>query len=204
MKSDFKIILQYLLFSGGFLGLSFLIAYYFWWRIDLESAEFFIIVISAMISWIGIGYLSILLAGKIIFRGVQEIGFVSPFTLIIKGFFYERIGLRLATKFKKIFSIIAFPMFIFFIFLFYKIVHFVEINDLMYYPVEKLAKIEKISYYKGFKRGQIVFRFDNKEIKKVIYLNDTMKNVGDYEEVIFSFRNPYILKSKIDFGENFR
>lgn len=204
MKSDFKIVVQYLLFSGLFIGISFLIANYFWWRIDLESAEFFIIVISAMISWIGIGYLSILISGKIVFKNLRAIGFISPFTLVFRGFFYEKIGAKSSAKFKTMFSTIAFPTFILFIFLFYKIVHFVEITDLMYYPVEKLAKIEKISYYKGSKRGQIIFRFDNKEIKKVIYLKDTLKNVGDYEPIIFSFRNPYILKSKIDFEENFK
>lgn len=88
--------------------------------------------------------------------------------------------------------------------MFYKIVNFVEKTDLTYYGVEKIVKIEKISYYKGSKRAHLSFEFDNKKIKKVIYLKDTLKKVGDFEKIIFSFRNPYILKSKIDFEENSR
>ena len=204
MKSDFKIALQYLLFSIFFIVTSFILAYYFWWRIDEGSVEFFIIVLSTMICWVGISYLSTLISSKIIFNNLLEVGFVSPFKLIKSGFFYETKGIKTAKKFKTTFSSFAFSILFVFIFLFYKIVNFVEKTELTYYGVEKIVKIEKISYYRGSKRAHLSFEFDNKKIKKVIYLKDTLKKVGDFEKIIFSFRNPYILKSKIDFEENSR
>ena len=117
MKSDFKIALQYLLFSIFFIVTSFILAYYFWWRIDEGSVEFFIIVLSTMICWVGIGYLSTLISSKIIFNNLLEVGFVSPFKLIKSGFFYETKGIKTAKKFKTTFSSFAFPILFVFIFI---------------------------------------------------------------------------------------
>ncbi|MCU7618596.1 hypothetical protein NZ698_15485 [Chryseobacterium sp. PBS4-4] len=195
MNSNFTISMQYSLFSILFIVASFLLAYNFWWRIDYNSAEFFILVLATMICWIGIGYLSTLIAGKIIFKTLQEVGFVSPFKLISSGFFYETKGIEIAKKFKTMFSAFAFPVLMILIFLFYQIVNFIEKTDLAYYGVEKMAKIEKISYFKGVKRGHITFEFGNYKIKKIVYLSDTLKNVGDYEAIVFSSRNPYIVEN---------
>lgn len=204
IKNNFKISILYLLFSIIYIGISFFIAYSFWWRIDEGSAQFFIIVFSAMICWLGIGYLSTLISSKLIFYTIEEIGFVSPFTLVFKGFFFETKGLRTAKIFKTTFSLFAFPLFVFFIFSFYKIVNFVESTDLKYYGIEKQVKINKISYYKGSKRSHINFQYDGREISKIIYLKDTLKKIGDYETIIFSSRNPSIAKSKVNYQENLK
>lgn len=109
-----------------------------------------------------------------------------------------------AKKFKTVFSLFAFPLFIFCIFSFCKIINFVEVTDLNYYGIEKKVKINKISYYKGSKRAHVNFQYGRKEIPKIIYLKDTLKNAGDYETIIFSSRNPYIIKSKVDYEENLK
>ncbi|NMR35161.1 hypothetical protein HIO71_13275 [Chryseobacterium aquaticum] len=204
MSSNVKISIQYLFFAFLFIGISFFNAYFFWWRIDNGTEEFFIIVFSVMICWIGIGYLSIMISGKIVFKDLKEVGFMSPFTLVLSGFLYEKKGLQIAKKFKTRFSAFAFPTLIFFIFLFYQIIHLVEKNNLAHYRIEKQAIIEEISYYKGSKRGCVVFDFDKKKIRKVIYLKDSFKNKGDYEAIVFSSRNPYIAKSKAEYEENLK
>jgi len=204
LGNKLKIILLYLFFSIVFIGTSFFMAYYFWWRIDDGSSQFFIIVFSAMICWVGIGYLSTLISSKIIFKNIEEIGFVSPFTLVFKGYFYATKGLQTAKKFKAIFSILAFPLLIFAIFSFYKIINFTERTDLNCYRIERQIKIDKISYYKGSKRAHIYFEYGGNKINKIIYLNDTLKNTGDYETIIFSSRNPYIAKSKMEYEKNIK
>lgn len=151
-RLNFKIISKYLISSIVLIGISFLISYHFWWKINLNSGQFFIIVLSTMICWIGIGFLSILISGKIVFKKIETIGFVSPFTLALNGYFHEKFGLETAKRFKITFSLIAFPTLIFLIFSFYKITDFVEYTDLMYYGIEKPVKLKEVSYYKGQKK----------------------------------------------------
>lgn len=197
-----KITIQYLLIAILLIGISFSISYYFWWRIDLNSAQFIKIVLSTMICWIGIGFLSTLISGKIIFKNIEKIGFVSPFQLVINGYYYKKFGLETAKKFKTTFSLTAFSTLFLLIFSFYKIVNFVEYTDLTYYGIEKSVKIEDISYYKDNKRAKINFEFNNEKISKMLFLKDTLKNIGDFETIIFSSRNPNIVELKSEFEEN--
>ena len=199
---NFKITIQYLLVAILLIVISFLIAYNFWWKIDLNSGQFFIIVFATIICWLGIGFLSILISGIIVFKNIEKFGFVSPFTLVFNGYFYKKFGIETAKKFKSTFSLIAFPTLFILIFAFYKIVNFVEYTDLTYYGVEKSVKIEDISYYKGNKRAKINFEFNNEKISKNLFLKDTLKNVGDFETIIFSSRNPNIVELKTEFIEN--
>lgn len=199
---NYKITIQYLLISILLIGISFLLAYHFWWKIDLNSSQFFKIVFATIICWLGIGFLSILISGIIVFKNIEKIGFVSPFTLVFNGYFYKKFGIETAKKFKSTFSLIAFPTLFILIFAFYKIVNFVEYTDLTYYGVEKSVKIEDISYYKGNKRAKINFEFNNEKISKNLFLKDSLKNVGDFETIIFSSRNPNIVELKSEFEEN--
>lgn len=199
---NYKIKIQYLLVAILLIGVSFLLAYHFWWKLDLNSGQFFIIVFATMICWLGIGFLSILISGIIVFKNIEKIGFVSPFTLVFNGYFYKKFGIETAKKFKSTFSLIAFPTLFILIFAFYKIVNFVEYTDLTYYGIEKSVKIEDISYYKGNKRAKINFEFNNEKISKNLFLKDTLKNVGDFETIIFSSRNPNIVELKSEFEEN--
>ena len=199
---NFKITIQYLLVAILLIVISFLIAYNFWWKIDLNSSQFFIIVFATLICWLGIGFLSILISGIIIFKNIEKIGFKSPFSLVMNGYYYEKFGLETAKKLKNTFSLIAFPTLFILIFAFYKIVNFVEYTDLTYYGIEKSVKIEDISYYKGNKRAKINFEFNNEKISKNLFLKDTLKNVGDFETIIFSSRNPNIVEIKTEFIEN--
>ncbi len=152
-----------------------------------------------MICWVGIGFLSILISGKIVFKKIENIGFVSPFTLALNGYFQEKFGLETAKRFKKTFSLVAFPTLIFLIFSFYKITDFVEYTDLSYYGNEELIKIEKISYYKGQKQGTFVYTYEGKNYSKILFLEDTLKTTGDYDTIIFSSRNPNIAEIKKTF-----
>lgn len=199
---NFKITIQYLLVAILLIVISFLIAYNFWWKIDLNSSQFFIIVFATLICWLGIGFLSILISGIIIFKNIEKIGFKSPFSLVMNGYYYEKFGLETAKKLKNTFSLIAFPTLFILIFAFYKIVNFVEYTDLTYYGIEKSVKIEDISYYKGNKRAKINFEFNNEKISKNLFLKDTLKNVGDFETIIFSSRNPNIVELKTEFIES--
>ena len=199
---NFKITIQYLLVAILLIVISFLIAYNFWWKIDLNSSQFFIIVFATLICWLGIGFLSILISGIIIFKNIEKIGFKSPFSLVMNGYYYEKFELETAKKLKNTFSLIAFPTLFILIFAFYKIVNFVEYTDLTYYGIEKSVKIEDISYYKGKKRAKINFEFNNEKISKNLFLKDTLKNVGDFETIIFSSRNPNIVELKTEFIEN--
>ena len=174
---NYKIKIQYLLVAILLIGISFLLALNFWWKIDLNSGQFFIIGFSTMICWLGIGYLSILISGIIVFKNIEKIGFISPFNLAMNGYYYEKLGLETAKKLKNTFSLIAFPTFFILIFAFYKIVNFVEYTDLTYYGVEKSVKIEDISYYKGNKRAKINFEFNNEKISKNLFLKDTLKKL---------------------------
>lgn len=196
---NFKIISKYLISSIVLIGISFLISYHFWWKINLNSGQFFIIVLSTMICWIGIGFLSILISGKIVFKKIETIGFVSPFTLVLNGYFQERFGLEIAKRFKITFSLIAFPTLIFLIFSFYKITDFVEYTDLMYYGIEKPVKLKEVSYYKGQKQGRFVYNFEGENYSKILFLEDTLKTKGDYDTIIFSSRNPNIAEIKKTF-----
>ena len=199
---NFKITIQYLLVAILLIVISFLIAYNFWWKIDLNSSQFFIIVFATLICWLGIGFLSILISGIIVFKNIEKIGFKSPFSLVMNGYYYEKFGLETAKKLKKTFSLIAFPTLFILIFAFYKIVNFVEYTDLTYYGIEKSVKIEDISYSKGNKRAKINFEFNNEKISKKLFLKDTLKNVGEFETIIFSSRNPNIVELKSEFEEN--
>ena len=199
---NYKITIQYSLVAILLIVISFLIAYNFWWKIDLNSSQFFIIVFATLICWLGIGFLSILISGIIIFKNIEKIGFKSPFSLVMNGYYYEKFGLETAKKLKNTFSLIAFPTLFILIFAFYKIVNFVEYTDLTYYGIEKSVKIEDISYYKGNKRAKINFEFNNEKISKNLFLKDTLKNVGDFETIIFSSRNPNIVELKTEFIEN--
>ena len=199
---NLKITIQYLLVAILLIVISFLLAYNFWWKIDLNSGQFFIIVFATIICWLGIGFLSILISGIIVFKNIEKIGFISPFCLVMNGYYYEKFGLETAKKLKNTFSLIAFPTFFILIFAFYKIVNFVEYTDLTYYGVEKSVKIEDISYYKGNKRAKINFEFNNEKISKNLFLKDTLKNIGDIETIIFSSRNPNIVELKSEFEEN--
>jgi len=152
-----------------------------------------------MICWIGIGFLSILISGKIVFKKIETIGFVSPFTLALNGYFQERFGLETAKRFKITFSLIAFPTLIFLIFSFYKITNFVEYTDLMYYGIEKPVKLKEVSYYKGQKQGRFVYNFEGENYSKILFLEDTLKTKGDYDTIIFSSRNPNIAEIKKTF-----
>ena len=174
---NFKITIQYLLVAILLIVISFLIAYNFWWKIDLNSSQFFIIVFATLICWLGIGFLSILISGIIVFKNIEKFGFVSPFTLVFNGYFYKKFGIETAKKFKSTFSLIAFPTLFILIFAFYKIVNFVEYTDLTYYGIKKSVKIEQISYYKGNKRAQINFEFNNEKISKNLFLKDTLKKL---------------------------
>ena len=174
---NLKITIQYLLVAILLIVISFLLAYNFWWKIDLNSSQFFIIVFATIICWLGIGYLSILISGIIIFKNIEKIGFKSPFSLVMNGYYYEKFGLETAKKLKNTFSLIAFPTFFILIFAFYKIVNFVEYTDLTYYGIEKSVKIEDISYYKGNKRAKINFEFNNEKISKNLFLKDTLKKL---------------------------
>lgn len=198
---NIKVTLKYLVSSFILIVISFSISYHYWWKINLNSAQFFIIVFSTMICWIGIGFLSILISGKIIFKDIDNIGFVSPFTLALNGYFQEKFGLETAKKFKTTFSLIAFPFLIFLIFTFYKITDFVEYTDLSYYGIERSSKIEEISYYKGQKQGKFIYNFDGENYSKILFLEDTLKGKGDYDTIIFSSRNPNIAEIKITFLE---
>ena len=199
---NFKITIQYLLVAILLIVISFLIAYNFWWKIDLNSSQFFIIVFATLICWLGIGFLSILISGIIVFKNIEKIGFKSPFSLVMNEYYYEKFGLETAKKLKKTFSLIAFPTLFILIFAFYKIVNFVEYTDLTYYGIEKSVKIEDISYSKGNKRAKINFEFNNEKISKKLFLKDTLKNVGEFETIIFSSRNPNIVELKSEFEEN--
>ena len=199
---NFKITIQYLLVAILLIVISFLIAYNFWWKIDLNSSQFFIIVFATLICWLGIGFLSILISGIIIFKNIEKIGFKSPFSLVMNGYYYEKFGLETAKKLKNTFSLIAFPTLFILIFAFYKIVNFVEYTDLTYYGIEKSVRIEGVSYYKGNKTAKITFEFNNEKISKMLFLKDTLKNIGDIETIIFSSRNPNIVELKSEFEEN--
>ena len=72
---NYKITIQYSLVAILLIVMSFLIAYNFWWKIDLNSSQFFIIVFATLICWLGIGFLSILISGIIIFKNIEKIGF---------------------------------------------------------------------------------------------------------------------------------
>ena len=174
---NYKITIQYSLVAILLIVISFLIAYNFWWKIDLNSSQFFIIVFATIICCLGIGFLSILISGIIVFKNIEKIGFISPFNLAMNGYYYEKFGLETAKKLKNTFSLIAFPTFFILIFAFYKIVNFVEYTDLTYYGVEKSVKIEDISYYKGNKRAKINFEFNNEKISKNLFLKDTLKKL---------------------------
>ena len=95
---NFKITIQYLLVAILLIVISFLIAYNFWWKIDLNSSQFFIIVFATIICWLGIGFLSILISGIIVFKNIEKIGFISPFNLVMNGYYYEKFGLETAKK----------------------------------------------------------------------------------------------------------
>lgn len=192
---NYKITIQYLLISILLIVISFLLAYHFWWKLDLYSGEFFLLFLILGLCWLGILHLGILVSRKINFKN-DNFGFIGLLS------FNKIKSQENFTKFRNTLTIFSFAIFILAIFIFYKIVNFVEYTDLTYYRVEKSVKIEDISYYKGNKRAKINFEFNNEKISKILFLKDTLKNVGDFETIIFSSRNPNIVELKSEFEEN--
>lgn len=190
-----KITIQYLLIAILLIGVSFLLAYNFWWKLDLHSGEFFLLFFILGLCWLGILHLGILVSRKINFKN-DNFGFIGllSFNKIESQEFF--------LKFRNILLIFSFTILILIIFVFYKIVNFVEYTDLTYYGIEKSVRIEQVSYYKGNKRAKINFEFNNVKISKNLFLKDTLKNVGDSETIVFSSRNPNIVELKSEFIEN--
>ena len=192
---NYKITIQYLLISILLIGVSFLLAYHFWWKLDLYSGDFFKLILIIGLGWIGILHLGILVSRKIFLKN-YNFGFIGLLS------FHKIESQENFEKFRNTLTIFSFAIFILAIFLFHKIVNFVEYTDLTYYGIEKSVKIEQISYYKGNKRAQINFEFNNEKISKMLFLKDTLKNIGDIETIIFSSRNPNIVELKSEFEEN--
>ncbi len=192
---NFKINVQYLLISILLIGVSFLLAYHFWWKLNLYSGEFFLLFFILGLCWFGILHIGILVSRKINFKN-DNFGFIGLLNL------NELASQENFLKFRTTLLTFSFTILILTIFLFYKIVNFVEYTDLTYYGVEKSVRIEGVSYYKGNKRAKINFDFNNEKISKLLFLKDTLKNVGDFETIIFSSRNPNIVELKSEFEEN--
>ena len=192
---NYKVTIQYLLISVLLIGVSFLLAYNFWWKLDLYSGEFFLLFFILGLCWFGTLHIGILVSRKINFKN-DNFGFIGLLNL------NKLTSQENFLKFRKTLTIFSFAILILTIFIFYKIVNFVEYTDLTYYGIEKSVKIEDISYYKGNKRAKINFEFNNEKISKKLFLKDTLKNVGEFETIIFSSRNPNIVELKSEFEEN--
>ena len=192
---NYKVTIQYLLISVLLIGVSFLLAYNFWWKLDLYSGEFFLLFFILGLCWFGTLLIGILVSRKINFKN-DNFGFIGLLNL------NKLTSQENFLKFRKTLTIFSFAILILTIFIFYKIVNFVEYTDLTYYGIEKSVKIEDISYYKGNKRAKINFEFNNEKISKNLFLKDTLKNIGDIETIIFSSRNPNIVELKSEFEEN--
>lgn len=192
---NFKITIQYLLISVLLIGVSFLLAYHFWWKLDLYSGEFFLLFLILGLCWFGILHIGILVSRKINFKN-DNFGFIGLLNL------NKLTSQENFLKFRKTLTIFSFTILILTIFIFYKIVNFVEYTDLTYYGIEKSVRIERVSYYKGNKTAKINFEFNNEKISKMLFLKDTLKNIGDFETIIFSSRNPNIVELKSEFEEN--
>jgi len=191
------IILKYLSFFLLFILGSFLFAFYFKWRIDpAQTGKAFIIIAgSLMTCWIGVGFLSILISRKLVFKKNDNFNFYNPFQLAINGYLHNEIGTEKAKKFKTAFSLVAFPLFFILVFLFFKITDYYEDYQLENFGQNKEIKIEKILWDKGGQRAFFNFEFEGNKINKIKYSDDSLK-VGQKAEIIFSANNPYIIKWK--------
>lgn len=194
-----KISLKYLISSFSLILISFIIPYHFWWRIDLNSFQGFIIAISTGICLIGILYLSTFIISNFIFKNLEHFGFVSPFKLATNDFFYEKHGLPFAQKFKNSSTLISFPLLFFIILLFYFIVIKTEDYQLNKYGIFDKALIKNTFTDKRGKVANIVYEYNHQNYSKILILNDTLKKKGDYETIIFSSKNPYISMWKNEF-----
>ncbi len=148
-----------------------------------------------MTCWLGIGFLSILISRKIVFRNNDNLEFYNPFQLAINGFLYNEIGFEKAQKFKMTFTLIAFPLLFFFVFIFFHITNYYEKYQLENFGQKREIKIDKILWDKGGQRAFFDFKFEGKTINKIKYLEDSVK-VGQKTEIIFSTENPYVVNWK--------
>lgn len=139
------------MFSILFILGSFLFAFYFKWKLDPAQTgkPFIIIAVSCMLCWLGVGFLSILISRKILFGSKDNFGFYNPFELAFNGYLYNEIGNEKAKKFKTTFSLIAFPLFFFLVFLFFKITDKYESYQLENFGINKEIRINKILWDKG-------------------------------------------------------
>ncbi len=108
---------------------------------------------------------------------------------------YNEIGIEKAKKFKITFTLIAFPLFFFFVFIFFHITNYYEKFQLENFGQNKEIEIDKILWDKGGQRAFFDFKFEGKTINKIKYLEDSLK-VGQKTEIIFSTENPYIVNWK--------
>ncbi len=176
--------------------ISFWTAFHFWWldpyTAETLSPEFLALLGAAGLYWLGILHLSVLLVRKLIVKN-DRLGYVNPFTFI--GWDYaEKLGKEKFAKAKKIFSFIAFGIFIVSIAIF--------IGAMKIYKQSALKNgILKTVIIEGIDKTpkQIPyarFEFEYKEELYQTHLPQNNLQVGDSVEIVISNNNPKIVEYK--------
>ncbi|HRP89081.1 MAG TPA: hypothetical protein PKX92_03485 [Edaphocola sp.] len=176
------------------------IALNFWWTDSLTFSyfgkEIAGLLISIALSWLGTLHLSILLS-RIIFLKNDNYYFIGIWQIIeSKHYITDKIDEN--TKkllFNSIFYI-GFPIFIITILLFIFSVNEIENYQIDNYGIKEKIKTEKIAY--DIKENKFfVINYNN--MKNQTYLPLENYNVGDTIEIIFSAKNPKIIKYLKDY-----
>lgn len=186
----------YLLIYTTITVLSVWTAFHFWWidpyTAETLSPELLALLGAAGLYWLGILHLCVGLTRKLIVKD-DGLGYVNPFTFI--GWDYaERLGKEKFAKAKKIFSIMAFGIFIISIVSFFGVMK-------IYKQLELKTGIVKTVTVKGIDMTpkQIPYARFEFEYEGEFYQTHLPQNnlqVGDSVEIVFSKNNPKIVEHK--------
>ncbi len=171
-----------------------LLAFRFWWTDSLILSGFnkftLILLASVGICWIGILFNSVMLS-RILTLKPDKFNFISPFGLLINQFYSSEIGMNKATKLKNTMSFIAFPTLFLTIAAFIFSMDIYENNQLKKYGIIETVSVKELHY--DIKQNPYAY-FEYQNRKHSINLSANSLKVNDTVKIIYSKRNPSIIK----------
>lgn len=178
---------------------AFLLAFKFWWtdRLLLNglNESTLMIFFSVGISWIGILFLSIMITRILVIKE-DNFSFISPLNLTYDSY-YSEIGLEKAKKVKITFTVIAFPILFITIFSFVFLMRFYENYELDKNGVIENVLIKRVTEDVKHNKYALI---EYKSNKHTIHLSADSLKENDSVKIIYSKRNPMIVKYYKDYN----
>jgi len=199
---NLKVRIKYIIIYLTLNLIAIFLAIRFWWidPIVLSYLNIYTITLlfSVGISWIGILFISIMIT-RDLFLEKDKFNFISPLSLINNNYYISEIGLEKARKIKSAINISAFIILFLTIASFNYLIGFYEKYELKKYGVIENIVIAKTNT--NIKKNNFVLiEYANK--KNSINLRSDSLRINDKIQIIYSSKNPKIVKYYNEFKKN--